>query len=123
MTQTELKKWITNHLGDGQWLKFAALISEVRESKGLKPLSNKSIASWLYESDRNPPAYVESYLPIILARLANPEPTTIYTIHLALTKADVKALKRTAKAACSTPEEFLHLCARIGFEDQCKIED
>jgi hypothetical protein len=123
MTQTKLLDFIETSYGKGRWLSFAADLNVIRESKGLEPLTNQAVSNWLHTKDRNPPAWLDEYLPLIEARLANPEAAIIYQIPLALSEEENKILIRTAKRAHSTPEEFLRICARIGFEDQCGIDD
>jgi hypothetical protein len=122
MTQSQLLSWIESHYGKGRWLSFAVDLNAVRESKGLKPLSNQAISNWLHTAGRNPPAWLDAYLPLIEARLANPEAAIIYQIPLALTEKENKILIRTAKRAHTSPDDFLRICARIGFENQCGIE-
>jgi hypothetical protein len=123
MTQQELIEFIEANYGKGAWLMFVADINAIRETKNLEPLSVGAVSNWLHKTDRNPPSWLAEYLPLIKARLANPEAAIIYQIPLALSREESKILIRTAKQAHSTPEEFLRICARLGFEDQCGIED
>lgn len=123
ITTQQLLDFIESHYGKGRWLSFAADLNAVRESKNLEPITNAAISNWLHTADRNPPAWLDEYLPLVEARLANPEAAIIYRVPIALSEQEHKILLRTAKRARSTPDQFLALCARIGFESECGIED
>ena len=120
MTREELKQWIAANIGEGRWLEFAEQVNEVRKSKKLKPLSLGAVSSWLYEANRNPPAYVESYLPLIKARLDAPaDVAEILTLHIPLDKQQRARLRHTAKAAGVTVEDFAMIIWRAGFDAEC----
>lgn len=132
MTQSELKSWLTTHYKRGQRPLFVAHFNEVAKALSAPPISegaeNKTapaLNNWL---SRNPPANYggiafERFLGLVLERKNNPEPpAAIYTVQIALDEAEHQALLKTARAAETTPEQFLATCLRISFEDECGIE-
>jgi len=128
MTNKELAKWLRAHYQRGSQINRIAFLADVDatlEALGAEPISLAQINHWL---SRNPPADIagrsfEEFLALTLERKDNPEaPARIYTVSLALSAEEDKILRRTAKRARSTPEVFLGLCLRIGFEDECGIE-
>lgn len=131
MTQFEFKLWLATHYKRGQKqfdrLLFLAHFGEVAESCGATPINDSTLNNWLTEG-RNPPDYYgglpfEQFLELVLERKNNPTPpAAIYTVQIALSEAENQALIETAQQAESTPEDFLRLCLRIGFEDECGIE-
>lgn len=118
MTQSELRTWIETHIGPGKWLVFLALLNEIRQQKTQKPLSAGAVGKWLHDTDRNPPAWVESYLPLIKARHEAPEATRVYTVSIALDRQEDAALRKVAKRAGVTPEQFLAVCLRVGLDEE-----
>lgn len=115
MNQSDLKAWVKAH-----GLTRAELVNQVNLGRA-KPLSAAAINKWLDDSSRKPPAWLDALLPVIEARLASPERAVIFTVLLALSEDEAKALRRTARRAHQTPEKFLSLCARLGFESECGL--
>jgi hypothetical protein len=120
MNQSDLKQWITEHIGEGRWLVFAAHLNAVREQKNTPPLSIGAIEKWLYDATRQPPAWVESYLPLIKVRLASPDDSVVLTVPFALSQREHRLVERAAKRVQITVEEFIALHARIGLESELK---
>lgn len=132
MTRIEFKEWLAANYERGQRLLFAAHFNEVAKMLSAPQISegatNKlapAVNNWL---SRNPPTHYggitfERFLALVLERKNNPQPPAkIYSVGIALTEQENKILLKTAKKAMSTPEDFLALCLRIGFEDECGIE-
>lgn len=122
MTRDELKAWVESRFGARGWLAFSAHVNAALESQGQKPVSASAVQNWLFDENRQPPKRVASLLPLIDARLANPEKPRLYQITIALSEAEDKALKRAAKRAHQSPEQMLQLCTRIGMEEELGIE-
>lgn len=121
MTTNELDSWLRQHFSRGKKqidrAAFAARFNEVsREQINLSTVNN-----WL--SGRAIPDWVGDVLPRIEARLSQPDNSQVFMIPLALSPVEILMLKRTAKQAQTSPEAFLSLCARIGFEGQFGIDD
>jgi hypothetical protein len=121
MDKDQVKNFLERH--NLSRVQFAEHLNALREPHGHKPVGEKAIQQWLYNADRSIPAWVDAYLPLIEARLANPEKPVLYQITVVLSKGEEKLLKRTAKRAGVSPEKFLEICARLGFESECRIED
>lgn len=132
MTKDQFKLWLSTHYERGQRPLFAAHFNEVAASLGAPPISegasNKlapAVNNWL---SRNPPAQYggipfERFLTLVLERKNDPKPPAkIYSVEIALTERENKILLKTAKQALSTPDQFLALCLRIGFEDQTGLD-
>lgn len=118
MTANELDSWLRQHFSRGKKqinrAMFAARFNEVsREQINLSTINN-----WL--SGRAIPDWVGDVLPRIEARLSQPDNSRVFMIPLALSPAEATILERTAKKAQTSPEAFLAICARIGFEDQTR---
>ncbi len=132
MTKDQFKDWLSENYGRGQRLAFVAHFNEVAKSLSAPPISegaaNKlapAVNNWL---TRNPPVQYdgipfERFLTLVLERKNNPKPPAkIYSVEIALTERENKILHKTAKQAMSTPEQFLALCLRIGFENQTGLD-
>lgn len=85
-----------------------------------KPLSIKAAQAWLGRD--HIPEKVVLLLPQIAERVAQPVTLHQFSVSISLSDDELAALERAAAAAESTPAQFLALCLRIGFEDQCGIE-
>lgn len=131
MTQSEFKSWLAAHYKRGQEQYnrqlFLAHFGEVARACDATPISEATLNNWLGKG-RNPPDYYggiafEQFLGLVLDRKNNPAPpAAIYTVQIALSEAENQALIETAQQAESTPADFLRLCLRLGFEDECGIE-
>lgn len=131
MTQSEFKSWLAAHYKRGQEQYnrqlFLAHFGDVANACGATPISEATLNNWLGKG-RQPPDYYggitfDQFLALVLERKDNPTPpAAIYTVQIALDEAELQALIETARRAESTPEQFLAICLRIGFEDECGIE-
>lgn len=119
MTNADFESWLRSHFGRGQTqIDRAAFIARCAEAGHF--ITTGQLNHWL---DGKPvPDWMTGVLPKIEAALAQNEPVAkVYSVPLALTKAEEKALQRTAKRAASTPDDLLRIVLRAAFEDECGI--
>ena len=120
MTNADFESWLRSYFGRGQTqIDRSAFIARCAEAGHF--ITAGQLNHWL---DGKPvPDWMTDVLPRIEAALAQAEPVVkIYSVPLALSKAEEKALQRTAKKALCTPEQLLTIALRAAFEDECGIE-
>jgi hypothetical protein len=128
MTTTELTTWLTTNYPRGEGINRLAFVADVDATLaalGAEPISLSQLNNWL---SRTPPETLagrafDQFLALVLERRDNPErAAAIYTINFAVSAQENEVLLKTAKRAKATPQAFLELCTRIGFEDQTGLD-
>ncbi|HKX29596.1 MAG TPA: hypothetical protein VJ302_18040 [Blastocatellia bacterium] len=62
--------------------------------------------------------WVTNQLRLIKAHLDDPPKTHQFQVTISLDDEEVKQMRHAAQAIGITPEKFLQMCARLGFEDE-----
>ncbi len=120
MNRQQFETWLETHFPAYKYTSPRLMAFLEIYGQLAKPLSIKAAQAWL--SRDKIPEKVVLLLPQIAERAAQPVTLHQFSVSIALNDEELTALKSTAAKAESTPAQFLALCLRIGFADQCGIE-
>ena len=120
MNKEKFEEWLETHFPGHRFMSPRLMAFLGIYGQMASPISIKAAQAWLVRN--HIPEKVVLLLPQIAARVAQPITLHQFSVSIALSDDELAALERTSAKAESTPAQFLGLCLRIGFEDQCGIE-